>query len=130
MLVHLYITVLTRDAVQWLPSADQVIVTKEGKTSLLNDEEEILKYSQTAVLSAHDSYADEEVPVVDDRKAALAFAIAVKDTRSTNSGLYRFMLQAVPRWKWYLFVLFSLCIAVTESFQGIPACLRCTTLRR
>lgn len=72
------------------------------------------------MLSTHGSYADEDVPIVDDGKAALAFAVAAKDTRGTNRGLYRFMLQAVPRWKWYLFVLFCFCLAAGESFQGAP----------
>lgn len=110
---------LTYDTVQWLTSADQVIVVKEGKVGILDDAEDIAKYAETAEISAHESYAAEEPEVlVDDNKAELAFATAVQDTRSTDTGLYRFTFQAVANWKTILFLCFTLMIALTESFQG------------
>lgn len=112
--------VLATHSVQWLTSADQVLVLKDGKVSILEDEEEIVKYSETAVISAHDSYADEQEPevIVDDQKMDLAFETAVQDTRGTDTGLYRFMFQAVTRWKMLLFILFTLIMCLTQSFQG------------
>ena len=113
---------LMTDAVQWLTAADQVLVLKEGKVSILEDEAEIVKYSETAVLSAHDSDTNEQEPeaLVDDQKTDLAFAIAVQNTRGTDTGLYRFMFQAVTRSKTILFLVFTLIFSLTSSFQGAP----------
>lgn len=121
VIIYSFFVMLTRYVVQWLTGADQVLVLKEGKVSILEDEAEILKYSETAVLSAHDSDTDEQEPeaLVDDQKTDLAFEIAVQGTRGTDTGLYRFMFQAVTRWKIILFLTFTLIFALTSSFQGI-----------
>lgn len=106
--------------VQWLTSADQVLVAKEGKVSILTDEQEIIKYSKTAVLSAHDVQADEEVPheTLDELKTQLEFALASQGTRATDNGLYAFMLQAVPTIIIILFYMAIATMALSESFPG------------
>lgn len=107
-------------SVQWLESADQVLVVKDGKVSILTDEQEIIKYSKTAVLSAHDVQA-EEVPheTLDKLKTELEFALASQGTRATDNGLYAFMLQAVPTIIVILFYAAIAIMALSESFPEI-----------
>lgn len=113
-------TIMATHSVQWLTSADQVLVTKEGKVRILTDEQEIINYSQTAVLSTHDSQADEEVPheTLDKLKAELEFALASQGTRATDKGLYAFMLQAVPKVVITLFFTAVAMMALSESLPG------------
>lgn len=115
------IIMLTRRAVQWLTSADQVLVIKKGKVNILIDEEEIAKYSETAVLSSHPHSVVEEEPAseaLDEVKAELEFAHASQGTRATDIGLYAFMLQAVPRLIVIGFCFGCGAIALVESFPG------------
>lgn len=87
---------------------------------MLTDEAGIIKYSQTAVLSAHSSEVDEEASheALDELKTELEFALASQGTRGTDTGLYTFMLQAVPRLILIAFAIAAALMAVVESFPG------------
>lgn len=108
-------------AVQWLSSADQVLVIDKGKVSILTDEEEMTRYAETAVISSPPEVEDEDaVPeALDNVKAELEFARASQGTRATDIGLYATMLQAVPRL--IVIAVFVSCasIALIESFPPI-----------
>lgn len=97
-----------------------MLVAKEGKVRILTDVADIIKYSNTAVLLPHSPQTDEEVSheALDDLKTELAFALASQGTRATDTGLYAFMLQAVPKLIIVSFCLAAASMAVTESFPG------------
>lgn len=106
---------------QWLTSADQVIVMENGTAKPLYDEKAILEYSKTAVLSAHRGTTQDDDEAVQGRndKLELEIAKAAQATRGSNPKLYSYMLHAVPRWQIIAFFCGFVLVALSERFPSI-----------